>query len=505
MADDTKTFSQKTRDQVRDDYTRTIKAGLIDRGISNPNVSQGSLDYLKGDIFGAIVEDVENQIEIKANDAIVDTAGKNDPEALQRLTRIVGLDLRPAGPSIGSLVIATSVAVPVSVPIGAQLIDDAGLTYEVTAPGPYQSEDLVPIRAVDKGEATNLAAGATLRWASPPPFVQQTATVATGGLTGGVNQEDIEGLRQRILAYYGSAPGGGNWGQVARVAEESSTFVGRAFVYCGVYGGNTMHVAVVRAPTTTNKSRAVNQTVIDQVIKPAVLAEFPTFADITVTTTADYPVDVSMELSLPTSTRASPPGPGGGWIDGNPWPTPMPLTGVAQVTSVISSVEFVVESEATPAIGTHIVYISPVDFYVYHGVIQERTDLGPDVWRIKVDTAFLSERATSTLIQVGDWIFPDAERMDSYIVALMNTFAALGPGEKTNASGLLPRALRNPLDIYDSPYDVTGTAIRQMFLAGSEVRDVKFLVTPGAVPLAPNYQVPPNIATPRKLAFYAKV
>jgi uncharacterized phage protein gp47/JayE len=153
-----------------------------------------------------------------------------------------------------------------------------------------------------------------------------------------VNEEGVEGLRERLLAYYANPPGGGNWSQVAAEAESSSTFVGKAYVYPGVYGGNTLHVAVVRSPTATNKSRVVDSIVVDTDVRPAVLGKLPTFADITVTTVVDHPIDVAYSLTLPASKRASPPGPGGGWIDGNPWPLPFTGTNVAKVISVTSSV-----------------------------------------------------------------------------------------------------------------------------------------------------------------------
>lgn len=499
---DPKEFGVKTREQIRDDYTRTIKAGLVDIGISNPNVSEGTLDYLRGDALGAFGEDIGNQIEIKANAALPDSAGKNDPEELRRLSKIVGLDLRPAGPSVGAFVIAVSVASPVAVPSGAQLLNDAGLTFEVTSPGPYSDGETVPARSIDTGVSTNLEAGATLRWVSPPPFVEQTAQVATGGFTGGVDEENIEGLRERLLAYYKSAPGGGNWGQVAQVAENSSTFVDRAFVYPAVYGGNTMHVACTGRPTATNKSRTIDQTIVDQVIKPAVLAEFPTFADITVTSTEDYLIDISVSMALPASKRASPPGPGGGWLDGTPWPPPMP-SGLAVVTAVISSVTFVVQSPSQPSVGTRIVYVSPLDYYTYRGVIQAFTDVGANLWRVTVDVAFLSNRAASTPIAVGDYIFPDAEHMDVYIKTVLDTFASLGPTEKTTSVGLLPRATRKPLRIYDSPSEVSGILLRQLILSGEEVLDVEYLTSITTLPVNDGYQNPPYVAVPRRMAFYA--
>jgi len=503
---DPKEFVVKTREQIRTDYTRTVAAGLVDIGIPNPNVSEGTLDYLRGDALGAFGEDIGNLVQLKANAALPDTAGKNDPEELFRIARIIKKSLRPAGPSIGKVILETTTDSAVGIPSGAQLVDEAGLTFEVTVPGPYVDGAEIPCRSVDTGTSTNLEAGTTLRWVSPPPFVTKTALVAPGGFLYGVDQEDIEGLRERVIDHYANPPGGGNWAQVAEVAERSS-YVQRAFVYPGVYGGNTLHVCVVRAPTATNKSREIDQPTIDAFIAPEVIGAFPTFADIVVTSAADNPADVSFEMNLPSSRLASPPGPGGGWLDANPWPKPYTSDGFASIISVTSAIEFVVRAEGTPIVGTRIAYISPVDFYVYHGVVQSvsRDNPGgfPNDWRIVVDVVFLSVRATSTPIAVGDWISPDAERFDAYVASALTTFASIGPAEKTTSLGLLPRALRKPAKVYKYPADVSSYALRQLILSGEEVLDSDFLVLPPSTPVNSGYQLAPSISIPRKLAFYA--
>jgi hypothetical protein len=40
-------------------------------------------------------------------------------------------------------------------------------------------------------------------------------------------------------------------------------------------------------------------------------------------------------------------------------------------------------------------------------------------------------------------------------------------------------------------------------MSGEEVLDASYLVTPAVVPVASGYQLPPNIAVPRRIAFYA--
>lgn len=503
---DPKEFTVKTREQIRDDYTRTVSAGLIDRGIANPNVSEGTLDYLRGDAIGAFGEDIGNLVQIKANAALPDSAGKGDVEELRRLSRIVGLDLRPAGPSIGFLIIETTVDIAVGVPTGKQLIDGSGQLFEVVIPGPYSDGDPVKIRSIDTGESTNLDAGTSLRWVSPPPYVKQTALVATGGLVGGVNQESVEGLRERLLAYYANPPGGGNWSQVVLEAERSSTFVGKAYAYPAVYGGNTYHVAVARSPTATNKSRVVDSLVVDTEVRPTVLGKFPTFADITVTSVTDYPVDVAYALTLPSSKRASPPGTGGGWVDGTPWPMPFTGTNIAKVISSTSSIEFVVRALGTPAIGNTLDYISPADFKTYRGIIQsvsQDDSIGfPNDWRITVDVGFFFDSVAGTKIAADDLISPASENFATYVATVLAAFANLGPAEKTTIVGLLPRAYRKPSRASINPSEIGASSLRALILAGEEVQDASFLVEPAAIPVASGYQVAPNIAKPQRIAFY---
>lgn len=501
-----KDFEVKTREQIRADYTRTIRSGLIDRGIANPNVSEGSLDYLRGDALGAFGEEIGNLVQIKANAQMPDTAGKTDPEELQRIARLHKTDLRPAGPSIGPMTIFTTVSTPVAIPSGAQLLDSRGLSYEVITPGPFSHGETVQIQAIDTGEATNLEQNEPLRWVSPPPFVQQVALVGLGGLWGGVDQETIEELRQRVLDIWAHPRGGGNWSQVIDVAENSTSIVKSAFCYCAVYGGNTMHVAVTGRPSATNKSRVVPQIVIDTVIAPAVIGEFPTFADIIVTGTVDWVTDISMSLNLPASTKASPPGPGGGWADGNPWPRYVTGTGFAFVVSVIHSASFVIRAEGIPVVGTHFVYVSPGNFRVYHASITscfQPDPMGfPLDWQVTTDIGLWYNNVTSDPIHVNDWVFPDAEKSETYIETLLSAFASLGPAEKTSSPGLLPRALRKPLAAFAAPAQVGPFVIRRLIASGEEVNDAAFLIAIAGVPVAVGYQLPPYQAIPGKIAFY---
>jgi uncharacterized phage protein gp47/JayE len=198
------------------------------------------------------------------------------------------------------------------IPGGAQLIDPTGLTYEVGVGGSYTPGDNIPILSTDTGASTNLAEGTVLRWVSPPPYVTPTALVGDGGLTGGVDAEDYEGLRTRVLGRNQNPPNGVNWPSIVEAAEKSSTAVQKAFAFPAANGPSTVHVAVVRSPTSTNKNRDVDTLVLNSDIIPSILAAFPEFVEVVTTTVRNTPVSVSFGVALPLSKKASPAGPGGG-------------------------------------------------------------------------------------------------------------------------------------------------------------------------------------------------
>ncbi len=133
---------------------------MINLGIANPNVSEGTLDYIRGTAIGQFGALLYQNISLKADAQMPDTAQEED---LVRIANIYNLSLRSAGPSSGNLILDTSVVTSVVIPTGSQLIDDKGLSYEVTIGGSYSDEEEIPITAIDTGTATNLAAGKTLR------------------------------------------------------------------------------------------------------------------------------------------------------------------------------------------------------------------------------------------------------------------------------------------------------------------------------------------------------
>ena len=162
---------------IRADFCRTMKNGLIARGVPNPNVSPGSDIYLLGTAIGNELAVVNANAIIARDQTMPDTA---TGEGLKNWGKVVDREPQPAAGSVGRVILDSSAATTVAT--GASLIDDTGLRYEVITGGIYADGDEIPIRALDVGRSTNHAEGDVLRWSSAPPFADEKAIVATGGL-----------------------------------------------------------------------------------------------------------------------------------------------------------------------------------------------------------------------------------------------------------------------------------------------------------------------------------
>jgi uncharacterized phage protein gp47/JayE len=495
MATTIESLTIKTVEQVRDDYLRTYANGLRKRGIADPNVSEGTEAFTKATALAQQVYVASANVPLAANAQMPDSALGED---LERVARIYKLALRPAGPSAGPLVLAASVSSSIAIPGGAGLIDPSGLAYTVTTGGSYASGQPIPIASTDTGAATNLTAGTVLRWVSPPPFCNTTALVGAGGLTGGIDAEDIEGLRARVLERLQTPPNGTNWASIVAATEASSTAVQKAFAYPACNGPSTVHVCAARAPTATNKGRDIDATVLAGTIVPAVAAAFPEFIDIKVTGAQNLPTGVSIGLALPLSTKAVPAGPGGGWVDAQPFPFVASL-GYAGATAVTNSTAITVISDLPPVVGSQVCWLSTDDWTLRTAKVVSFTGTGP--YALVLDTAFVS--VNGVIIAPGDFVFPFAENMATYVKAVLDGFAGLGPGEKTASISLLPRAYRRPLVSQAWPASLQRAFLRGLTDSGEEVADVDYLyrsiITP---PLPALITDGPFILTPAQVGIY---
>ena len=497
MTTPVKSIAVKSPDVVRDDQLRTIRNGYIQRGVLNPQVGPGSDEYVSATAVANEISVVSANTQIMGDQLMPDSATGT---FLDRICKNYGITRRTASGSNGLVTVVLSANS--LVPFGSQLIDSQGLRFQVSIGGTYTNTaplNQVPLTAIDTGKATNHVAGDVLRWVTGPPYSNNNVTVSVGGLNQGIDGEDDETLRARLLSRLQNPPGAGNWNQVAALAQAASTNVQAAFVYPAANGPATVHVAVVSYATNTQaanaKNRDVDTTTLNSTVIPYVQGNLAEYAESVITTVINQPIDFAISLALPASPLASPPGPGGGWLDGTPWPTPIG-TAPPAVTAVTSTTVFTVSSNTAPTPGvSRICFLDPTTWTLNTAKVLSFTGTGP--YAVTVDTPWPN-------IAVNNYVMPQALNTQAYISSLLAAFALMGPGEKTASSLTLSRAFRHPVPQLLWPYQLGPTQLRAITLNSAEVLNAQYLTTSPITPTVPGaVSGSPSILVPRNVAFLA--
>ena len=118
------------------------------------------------------------------------------------------------------------------VPSGTQAQDAEGtvwVTTEDAVVGVGGTVD-VNVSAAAAGLAGNAVAGVALTLVSSVPGIDAEAVVASGGITGGDDVEDVESWRGRLLLRIQKRPQGGAEADYEQWSLEASTLIGRALV-----------------------------------------------------------------------------------------------------------------------------------------------------------------------------------------------------------------------------------------------------------------------------------
>ena len=492
MASNTTPLTVKTATQLASDIRRTIKNGLIENGISsNPNVGESS-------DFGLIAKGLSIEVAVALNNGVIEAEARMPDAAvgddLDRLLTISGLVRRKASSAIGSAIVqANSSSL---VPTGAQLQSPDGIKYAVTIGGIFGNLASVKIRSVDAGSTTNQEAGTTLTWVSPPAFFSPTATVsAIDVVKGGVDAEDDETARTRLLDHLAHAPGAGNASQLIEFAQASDPAVKTAFVHCAARGPSTVDIVVVGYATSSSKNRDIDRTLFLNTITPYIQGQLPQYIDGYISNVTNRPIDISVALSLPDPITSIPSGPGGGWLDPNPLQvtTAVPALRVVDGYALSSNNAAIPQNTATsfwvhlpiaPGTGVsyNISYLSPVSWTLYNaqtsGVYARFVDydiglggLHDSLYYVTTNTPFYQNAASSQIIQPGNWIFPTAVHTDNYVQAFLDYAATWGPGERVSIAGLLPRANRTPRETFEGNSRLNTRIIKQISNSGEEVYD----------------------------------
>ncbi|SHJ80159.1 baseplate J/gp47 family protein [Desulfofundulus thermosubterraneus] len=176
--------------------------------IFNELVSAGIIDFNAGSLARTIVEKVAQgldecwyMLDQVPDRFFIDRArGKY----LDRRAREYGMERLPGAKAGGLLVLGRSTPAPFSqlIPAGTKFESADKLTYETTQDATFEQNKqsvVVEVMASSEGSAYNLPAGTLLRQVGVAIPLIETVQVGEGGLTGGLDPEDDESLRQRLL------------------------------------------------------------------------------------------------------------------------------------------------------------------------------------------------------------------------------------------------------------------------------------------------------------------
>lgn len=184
-----------------------------------------------GRVLAGASHELHAHIDFVKRQLFFDTA---EADYLDRWAAIFGIYRTPAEKSAGTATLSFSDAV-VDVPQGTILQSQTGQQYQTTAsPTP---EGVVSVEALVAGADANLSAGESLAFVSPVAGVDSEAVA--GEISGGVDRESDDALRERLLERTREKPCGGSAADYVAWAKEVPG-VTRAWVYQGAQQGTVV-------------------------------------------------------------------------------------------------------------------------------------------------------------------------------------------------------------------------------------------------------------------------
>ena len=217
-----------------------------------------------------------------------------DAEFLERHAALYGITRTPATFAAGNVNFSgTNGSV---IPAGTVLQRSDGIQYQTDAEAMIAAGTATAaVTAATAGSDGNADPGVSLAIVSPIAGVNSSATVADGGLTGGVDTEDDDGLRTRLLERLQEPPQGGSEADYIAWAKEVSG-VTRVWVYPQELGIGTVVVRFMRDndpdPIPDGTAVAAVQAYIDE--------RRPITADVTVVAPIAAELDLTITLTPDT-------------------------------------------------------------------------------------------------------------------------------------------------------------------------------------------------------------
>lgn len=384
--------------------------------------------------------------------------------------------------------------------------DSGQRRYQVVAAGTADSngQALLTVIAIDGGDETNLAVGATIDWANAPPGSQPQAVVVTAPFSGGFDAETDADFAARLMADIGHKPGGGNWPHVRALARAASVSVEDAFVYCCAFHAGSELVAVTQkragaGPNGRIPSLSVLSAVTAALVPPA-SPYLPGRPHVVVVPPVPEASNITLRLAQRVNSAA-------GWTDTEPFP-PINGTSAIAITTLTTQLDFRITTgaalqlplEASSSADVHLM-VWDVDTSSFESLaVSLVTDLGSGVYRVQLTTA------PAHTLALGDWISPDMARRATLATGITAYFDQLGPGELFTISEdtRSSRAFRSPTPEEEWPARAGQNIITFIGDAlGSPVSDGTLAAITISTPTNPSDPVTgPSLLVPGKVAVY---
>lgn len=398
------------------------------------DVGTGSQPDIEARAHGDVAMVLYSDVQIcSANTNLIGATGK----ALLAKAAAVGIDGKlPASGAQGFAIIAAAEGGG-TIEEGKTLRHKAsGLRYEVTVTDLYVSGQLCPVRGIDTGTATNLAATTVLEWVDSIPGILPDAVVADNGdglgvgLEGGRPEESDDELIQRIIDLRRNPPTSGNTAAYRAAAKKTPGLaVEAAFATEAVFGPGTVAIAVTMRPAYVGASRSPNPVQLQSIEDHLRNAGLPGDDGIFVAATEEVTVDVAIGVKW---TKAAL-----GWANRVPWPPRVDASPV-RVSSAGSATHFILET----AVST--LAPKPGDVVALYDNANRRF-VQKQIGAVAVITAGLKWSVTCTTtanasdttyvprgdvgLVPGQFVSPWSKSLNLLVKPMLGYFGRLGPGE----------------------------------------------------------------------------
>lgn len=275
------------------DIISRIETDYVSRlGIKEP--SRAAFVRAQSRAFAGAVHGLYGYLDFISQQALPDTAVD---EYLDRWCAIFGIFRIPATFASGNITI-TGISGNV-VPAGTIVQTGDQVQFETDADATLASGTAtVSVTAIDAGAVGNQLAGAPLTFLSPVAGINSTVTVATGGITGGSDQESTESLRGRLIARIQTPPQGGNAADYANWAQEAHPDVTRVWVSPLEMGAGTV---TVRFVTDDVSGGPIPSSTVVDAVETYIQEKRPVTANVFVVAPVLNAVNMSIQLSPNTA------------------------------------------------------------------------------------------------------------------------------------------------------------------------------------------------------------